>query len=981
MPRSDFPYTDFYCPGMLAWERTKLSELDLVVKKYGNTGIYITVQRFKNPNYTPRGTVEEHWCPIYFDFDGHDDAGVEQARVDVIKLLDFLPQLSIPGELIRVWFSGNRGFHLTVEPEIFNAAPDENLTHTIKLLCNWLGDKLELSTMDRTIYTRRRQWRLPNSIHAKSSLHCIELDTKTIRNLSIAQVRELAKTEQPELYTDTDFDGVETEPTLAEMFAGFKIDADALRTTETKSVVVAKTDGQPACIEDLLKHSIRRAGERNKGTVVLASYYRDIGISKEDATALCIEWVKKIPTNLTRADKREVTENTRSVVASAYAGDYHFLCNAIRSLGSDKQPVACAGRECPVNAKCDFLEIDVNDVIKPKHFGQKVTFGAVVAGRSATPFMVPRCVDVKCFAKGAGAKCEICKLEKTGRKRLEFNQDDDRLLNFIGISGSQRIGLIKAYAGVPSQCHASKCDDISHYSAFEMPVAPRVVLTQENMSKGMEYILRKIVYVGDQLETNREYKFKAVPSADPRDQSALPLCFEAESVQSDLDVDKKPSDELKIFQVESDTADACLAKLSDVYDKLSISTLRIYGRLDLFLAYHLTFCSPIGFMFDGDLVKGWMDMAVLGDSAQGKTAMLERMMCHYMAGRIVSGETAKRTGLVYSMIQVSNGWMLQWGEIPRNDRRLVAIDEAHELPVEEIGKMSRMRASGVAEATGVITAQTPARTRLITIANPKHENTDMAAFPYGVLGIPQIYERKEDVRRLDFAITVATGDVPRQVLATRNQKIDNPYTSSICAELVRFAWTRRPEHIIVADDTVVAILDVVTRLLARYSPKIPLVEPGDLRYKIARIAAATAVALFSVDETGKNVVVKPCHAEVAFEFLNRIYSSTSMGFDIYSETVAEHECKEADINEIGECIENMLQTDMPFKQFIATFLAMEFFQRKELAERLGLDSKSSAVDNFMRICTKHSLLRSTRAGYRKTAKFIKILKEFMRGTE
>jgi hypothetical protein len=356
-------------------------------------------------------------------------------------------------------------------------------------------------------------------------------------------------------------------------------------------------------------------------------------------------------------------------------------------------------------------------------------------------------------------------------------------------------------------------------------------------------------------------------------------------------------------------------------------------------------------------------------------------MVHYQSGRIISGETAKRTGLVYSMIQVSNGWMLQWGEIPRNDRRLVAIDEAHELPPEEIGKMSRMRASGVAEATGVITAQTPARTRLIAISNPKHENTDMASFPYGVLGVPQIYERKEDVRRLDFAITVATGDVPRQVLATRNQKIDNPYTSTICAELIRFAWTRRPAHILIADDTVVATLDAVTRLLAKYSPKIPLVEPGDLRYKIARIAAATAVALFSVDESGKNVVVKPCHVEVAFEFLDRIYSAPSMGFDIYSETVAEHECKEADINEIGECIENMLQMDMPFKQFVATFLAMEFFQRKELAERLGLDSKSATVDSFMRICTKHSLLRSTRAGYRKTAKFIKILKEFMRGTE
>jgi len=981
MPRSDFPYTDFYCPGMLAWERTKLTELSLVVEKHGDTNIFISVQRFKSSVAAQRGAVEEHWCPIYFDFDGHDDAGVEQARKDVITLLDFLPQLSVPGECVRVWFSGNRGFHLTVEPEIFNAEPDKNLTYAIKLLCLWFGDKLSLLTMDRTIYSRRRQWRLPNSIHGKSGLRCIEIDVKTFRSLSLDQIKELAKTEQPELYADPDFENVEADPTLVEMFVGFKTDSDALLSAKTDTSVVSSIDGQPPCIEDLLEHSIRRAGERNKGTVVLASFYRDIGIPRDDAIAKCIEWVRKIPTNLTRVDKREITENTRSVVSSVYAGDYHFLCNAIRSIGSDKRPIVCIGQECPVNAKCDYLEIDVNDIIRPEHLGQKVTFGATVVGKAEAPSMFPRCVDIRCAAKATGPKCEICGIEKTGRRRLEFNQDDSRLLNFLGVSGAQRKGLLKVYAGIPALCHSSKIDDVSCYSAFEIPVAPRVILTQENMAKGMEYVLRTIVYIGNQLETNREYKFKARPSIDPRNQIALTICFDAEPMQSDLDVDSNSSDALKMFQAEEDTPDSCMQRFLDIYNKLSISTLRIYGRFDLFLAYHLGFTSPIGFNFDGDLVKGWLDFLVLGDSAQGKTAMLERMMIYYQAGRIVSGETAKRTGLVYGMFQANSGWMLQWGEIPRNDRRLVAIDEAHELPVEEIGRMSRMRASGVAEATGIITAQTPARTRLIAIANPKYENTDMASFNYGVLGVQQIYERKEDVRRLDFAITVATGDVPRQVLATRNQKIDNPYTSSICAELVRFAWTRRPEHIVIGNDTVVAILNVVTRILARYSPKIPLVEPGDLRYKIARLASSVAVALFSVDETGKNVIVKPCHAELAFDFLNRIYSAPSMGFDIYSDTVKERQISETEAEEIGETIENMLQSDMPLKQFVATFLSMEFFQRKELAERLGLDSKSGAVDNFMRTCTKHALIRSTRAGYKKTAKFIQLLKEFIRRAE
>jgi DNA replicative helicase MCM subunit Mcm2 (Cdc46/Mcm family) len=117
--------------------------------------------------------------------------------------------------------------------------------------------------------------------------------------------------------------------------------------------------------------------------------------------------------------------------------------------------------------------------------------------------------------------------------------------------------------------------------------------------------------------------------------------------------------------------------------------------------------------------RGWGELLIIGDSGQAKTTIVERMMHHYRLGELHSGESSRRTGLVYNLQQNNKRWFLVWGAFPLNDGGLLTIDELSGLNEEDLAVMSDVRSSGIAKATGVITAETTSRTRAIYISKDK----------------------------------------------------------------------------------------------------------------------------------------------------------------------------------------------------------------------------------------------------------------------
>ena len=147
--------------------------------------IYCTVQRFSNKEATDG---EDYICPLYFDFDSDEVLG--ESLNDVRKLIHYLDDFGIE-EGVDFYYTGNRGFHVTIDFPLFDAVPSNNLVRIWRHAAEGIAKKLELKTFDRTVYSKRRMWRMENTQHGKTGLWKIRL-YPTELNLSVDEIKALA---------------------------------------------------------------------------------------------------------------------------------------------------------------------------------------------------------------------------------------------------------------------------------------------------------------------------------------------------------------------------------------------------------------------------------------------------------------------------------------------------------------------------------------------------------------------------------------------------------------------------------------------------------------------------------------------------------------------------------------------------------------------------------------------------------------------
>ncbi len=214
--------------------------------------------------------------------------------------------------------------------------------------------------------------------------------------------------------------------------------------------------------------------------------------------------------------------------------------------------------------------------------------------------------------------------------------------------------------------------------------------------------------------------------------------------------------------------------------------------------------------------------------------------------------------------------------------RLLVIDETQGLQANQIEALSDVRATGVAEITKIRTERTNARCRIVWLANPS-TGRPLAQYNQGVLAIKDVFRKPEDIRRLDFALATATGDVDlREINARHGAPVPPRYSSEACRSLVLWAWSRTSDQVSFTPEATEAILAAAMDFGQRYHPSIPIVEPADQRLKFARLAAATAARMYSTDSTGEILEVHPSHVAFVRSYLDKIFDSRGMSYLEYS---------------------------------------------------------------------------------------------------
>jgi hypothetical protein len=426
-------------------------------------------------------------------------------------------------------------------------------------------------------------------------------------------------------------------------------------------------------------------------------------------------------------------------------------------------------------------------------------------------------------------------------------------------------------------------------------------------------------------------------------------------------------DKLKVFQLRD--GQSVEKKLLEIHHDFQANVHQIGGRFDLSIAVDLCYHSVIGFKLAGKPVnKGWFELLVMGDSGTGKSQLLDRMIRHYGLGEIIAGEDSKRTGLVYASIQLQGKWVLQWGKIPTNDRRLLVIDEFSGIPAEEIGKMTQLRSEGRARGGGVNqNYETWARTRLIFLTNPRNNRGQVELFNYGVQAIDDLFDSSADLRRVDLALIARKDEVDTTLINKRwdQTELAHQYTSDLCRSMVLWAWSREPHHIEWQPGAEDEVYRHAEELGDRYECDIPLAEKADLKLKLARISCAVAARLFSTDAEAKKVLVRPEHVDFASKFMDRLYRKKSMNYFTYAKKYkAANHYSDDKRDHIKRTFKSF---GTEYDNIVNTLLEADMLSKAGLGDMVNIEPED--LKKLWKYLVGEQLLRRTARGYRKTGAF------------
>jgi hypothetical protein len=334
------------------------------------------------------------------------------------------------------------------------------------------------------------------------------------------------------------------------------------------------------------------------------------------------------------------------------------------------------------------------------------------------------------------------------------------------------------------------------------------------------------------------------------------------------------------------TAEAIDEHVASESRSLSRHVTRIYGRDDLLVAVDLCMHSVLRFNFRGRAPqRGWMSVGVLGDSRTGKSETASSFTTYIGLGRYVM-DPANTTyaGLVGGLQQVGKNdkaWTITWGLIPTNDRGLVVIDELSSLSTDDIGKMSGMRSSGIAEITKIRHSSTPARTRMVMMGNPRGVGRTLSTYPTAVEGFMELIGAPEDVARFDLVLAVKQGldkDEADRVLGAQPE----PAPVELRRSLVKYAWSRTVDQVEWEPGAEELCVELASLMADDYDYAIPIVEPSEQDVRLARVAVAAACRTFStIDEDSGTVLVRRCHVEWACGVMRRAFDG-DLGYGEFS---------------------------------------------------------------------------------------------------
>ena len=298
-------------------------------------------------------------------------------------------------------------------------------------------------------------------------------------------------------------------------------------------------------------------------------------------------------------------------------------------------------------------------------------------------------------------------------------------------------------------------------------------------------------------------------------------------------------------------------------------------KYDLWLMADLVFNSILEFNYDKEVIRGALDVFILGDTQVGKSETTSKLVDLYNFGHFLSLKTSTTVGLIGGSNKVDGSWLNTIGAIPRQHKRLAVLEEFSGAKPEFVRTMTDIRSSGklrLARSAGELNV--PCRLRMITISNPINDTQGnprfLSTFPNGVLPLMELIQSAEDVARYDGFLLV---DKVKERVNPFGLKLEGePIPKEYYEHKIQWVATRKPNDVVFADGSDSYIWDKAEELNQIFESNFPLFGTTTA-LKLSRFSVAMASLLTNTDDGLQKIIVTKEIVDEVASFFIKIYDN------------------------------------------------------------------------------------------------------------
>jgi hypothetical protein len=627
-----------------------------------------------------------------------------------------------------------------------------------------------------------------------------------------------------------------------------------------------------------------------------------------------------------------------------------------------------------------FIEVD-----NPEYAGKRVSVDLYIHGENSEAYHAPTAVEV---------------LECPGRKKLgcsgrgDWDWSCDEPIQ-ISMGNSIQLACVNAnkfqlkahlidFVCDKGQRPAVKVDDDNKTTIREV-FAHQII---SGVSSSSTELVEKPIYtIGHDLYKIGQYRATGFVHTHPRHQKPTMLIDTMEKQEEDWQ-SFRLTDETRQLLSDMEKFDVMSGEFTQ---ELMYTVTRIYGRHDLHMGVLLSLCSPRWIDFPGEgRIRGWVSTVIIGDTGTGKSEVSEELFKYAKVGYRISGSTASRTGITYSIdYDERRGWRIKAGAHLKMSGQALIVDEAQDLEEADLKTMAEALDSGRLQVDRIQNKNFEAETRVIFVCNPRDpkrvsNQKTIASYQYGCLSLVDIFP-KMMLRRLDLAIFAASfdiknkGEVYNTVIPKGHQPVISP---KHLQSLIFYAWNLQPEQIIISERIANLIRNESSRLSTIFGQceDIPIVYPEDFRKTFARLCVALAVMDLSSTDDFQTITLTKDHVYFMSDFLRLCYGNKNCQLDEHSKAYArENVLSEEDL--IYERLKSELDKNSDRYTYMSGILSeivrlspdgREKLSNANIKDILEVELDRTTIFRLLRPWVDERLIKSSR-GYLPTAKLFQFL--------